>query len=84
MEVLVPQTLHGEILVDLTLKEPKFPYCFKLKSTKSTQSHLANTMELHMTLNTVLAPVVDQVKLGSLSLVLMSWGYILEQVVGHV
>ena len=54
--------------------EPKFPTCFTLKSTKSTQVDLANTVELHMTLNTVLVPVVDQVKLGSVSLVLMSWG----------
>ena len=64
----------GEILVDLKLMEPKFPDCFTLKSTKLTQSHLANTVELHMTLHTVLVPVVDQVKLGVVSLVLMSWG----------
>jgi len=64
----------GEILVDLMIMDPKFTDCFTLKSTKLTQSHLADTMELHMTLNTVLVPVVDQVQLGLVSLALMSWG----------
>ena len=65
MVVLAPLSLHGEILVGLKLMEPKLPDCCTLKPTKSTQSHLANTVELHMTLNTVLVPVVGQVKLGS-------------------
>ena len=54
--------------------EPKLPDCFPLKSTKLTQIHLANTVELRLTLDTVLAPVADQVKLGSGSWFLMSWG----------
>ena len=49
----------GEILVGLKLMDPKLPGCCTLKSTKLTQSHIANTVELHMTLNTVLVPVAD-------------------------
>ena len=63
-----------EILVDLQLMEPKFPDCFTLKPTELTQSHLANTVELHRTLHTELVPVVDQVELGLASLASMSWG----------
>ncbi|MFM7984311.1 MAG: hypothetical protein ACKPKO_33805, partial [Candidatus Fonsibacter sp.] len=54
-------TLHWEIVVDFELTVPKFPDCFTPNSTTLTQSHSANTMKLHMTLNTVLAPTVDQV-----------------------
>ena len=74
MELVAPVTLHGEILVDLKLMERKFPIFFTLKSTKLTQSHLANTVELHKTLNIVLAPMGDQEKLGVVSFALMSWG----------
>ena len=62
----------------------KFPACFAPESTKLTQCHLANTVELRWTLNTVLAPVVDQVKLGSGSWFLMSWGTPGKQVIGNV
>ena len=64
----------GEILVDLKLLEPKFPYWFTLKSTKLTHSYISNTTELYMTLSTVLVPVVDHMKLGFWSWFLMSWG----------
>ena len=60
--------------MDLKPIDPKFPDCFTPKSTKLTQSHLANTVELHMTLNTVLVPKVGQVKLGFGSWFLISWG----------
>ncbi|MFM7983226.1 MAG: hypothetical protein ACKPKO_28290, partial [Candidatus Fonsibacter sp.] len=79
--VIVSLTLHGELMVDLKLLRPYIPYGFARKSTNMTHSHIANTVELHMTLNTVLVPMVDQVKLGSVSLLLMSWGDIVEQVV---
>ena len=69
-----PQSLfRGRILVDLQAMEPKFPTCCTLSTTKLIQSHLANTEELHLTWNTVLVPVVDQVKLGFWSWILMSW-----------
>ena len=54
--------------------EPKFLACCALKSTKLRHIRLANTVELHLTLNTVLVPVVDQVKLALGSWLLMSWG----------
>ena len=61
-------------MVDLQPLEPKFPYRCTLKPTRLIQSHIANTMELQLTLNIVLVPVVDQVKLGMVSLALMSLG----------
>ena len=71
---LLQSLFMGEILVDLKLMEPKSPYCFTLKSTELAQRHVANTVELHRTLNIVLVPVVDQVKLGLVSLAFMFWG----------
>ena len=64
VEVSVPVIIHLAILVYLNPTVPKFPDSFTLKSTRLARSHLANTEEVHLTLNTVLVPVVDQVKLG--------------------
>ena len=63
----------GDILVDFKPMDPKFPACFTITSTRLIQSHFANTVELHLTLKTGLAPVVDQVKLGFGSWLLMFW-----------
>jgi len=64
----------GTTLVGLNPMYAKIPECCTPKSTKLTQSHLANTTELHWSLNTVLVPVVDQVKLGFGSWLLMPKG----------
>ncbi len=61
-------------MVDVEALETKFPACFTFKPTNLTQSHLANSDELHLTLNTVLVPVANQVKLGFGSWFLTSWG----------
>ena len=66
------------------LRYPNFPYCFTLKSTNLTQSRLANSEELHLTLSTVLVPVIGQVKLGWGVLVFDVLGNLREQVAGYV
>ena len=77
----------GAILVDLKPMDAKFPDCFTPKSTELTQSHLANTVELHMTLKTVVVPMVDTSETGDAALVLDvmgGGGGLGEQVVGYV
>ena len=64
LEVVRPVTLHGNNIGWLEANWCQVHRLLLINSTKLIHSHLANTVELRRTLNTVLVPVVDKVKLG--------------------